>query len=163
MSSVFERRHRLPPEVYRGQILCAFTANVRNRFPLFRDETVVRQALISLQAESAKRACVVPVYCFMPDHVHLILSGREATSDLKKAMDGFKREIGLWVGRNRPGVRMQKVYYDHMIRDRVDYKKQVHYAILNPVRRGLVEDWREYPYTGSLGCSLDEELFGLLI
>ncbi len=29
------------------------------------------------------------------------------------------------------------------------------YILDNPVRKGLVANWREYPYKGAIGCQLD--------
>jgi hypothetical protein len=44
----------------------------------------------------------------------------------------------------------QKRWYDHILRRNQDVRKSGEYILNNPVRRGLVEDWHEYPYCGYL-------------
>jgi len=44
----------------------------------------------------------------------------------------------------------QKRCYDHILRTNEDVRKSGEYILNNPVRRGLVEDWHEYPYCGYL-------------
>ena len=73
-------------------------------------------------------------------------------------MFSFKQYSGWWLRCNRPKFRWHSDYWDHLVRDDRDLKKQILYVLENPVRAGLVEDWRDYPYTGSIGISLDEVL-----
>jgi hypothetical protein len=56
----------------------------------------------------------------------------------------------------------QKDFYDHVIKEKANIKTQAHYILDNPVRKGIVGDWRDYPYSGSVGCSLDDVLLGLM-
>jgi len=44
--------------------------------------------------------------------------------------------------------RWQKSYFDHVVRKDEDLARQAFYIADNPVRKGLVEDWRDYPLTG---------------
>ncbi|MEM9984089.1 MAG: hypothetical protein AAF804_03250 [Bacteroidota bacterium] len=37
--------------------------------------------------------------------------------------------------------------YDHIIRNRKEFKRQVAYALGNPVKAGLVDTWEAWPYT----------------
>jgi putative transposase len=108
-----------------------------------------------LGAAAEKHACVVSIYCFMPDHVHVLLGGRQESSDAWAAIALFKQRAGVWLGRHRPGIRWQKDFYDHVIRRDEDLGAQVRYIAGNPVRKGLVKDWREYPFTGAIGIDLN--------
>ena len=45
-------------------------------------------------------------------------------------------------------------FYDHIIRADEDLGAQIRYVADNPVRRGLVKSWQEYPFTGALGIDL---------
>src|SRR6185312_6785179 len=106
-------------------------------------------------AESAGRfECIVPIYCFMPDHLHLLIQGVADKSRPKVAMDNFNTSSGLWLGKHRPGKPCQDAYYDHLIRKSDDWRRQAYYILNNPVRKGLVEDPYEYPFTGSIGIEL---------
>jgi putative transposase len=149
-----EKRHRLPKSHYRGTVLVALTAAVRERRPLFRDAEVVAVFEQKLAQAARKHACTVPVYCFMPDHLHLMLWGRTATSDTWRAMVAFKQQTGYWLSQHRPRVRWQKDFYDHIVRSREDWRAQVRYIVANPVRAGLVAHWQAYPHTGAIGHDL---------
>lgn len=48
-----------------------------------------------------------------------------------------------------PAIKWQKDFYDHILRKDEDVKKHVMYILNNPVRRGIVENWKDYPYKGS--------------
>jgi hypothetical protein len=38
----------------------------------------------------------------------------------------------------------------------------VKYILDNPVRKGLLESWEEYPFKGSVGCKLEDVLRGII-
>ena len=61
----------------------------------------------------------------------------------------FKQLTGYWLARHLPGVRWQKDFFDRVLRDDDELVRQLRYVAENPVRRGLVRDWREYAFTGS--------------
>jgi REP element-mobilizing transposase RayT len=96
----------------------------------------------------------------MPDHLHVVLQGREPSSDLRKAMTLFKQVTGYWLARHVPAIRWQKDFFDHVFRDDNELERQLRYIAENPVRRGLVADWREYGFTGSDAYDLGTLLSG---
>jgi len=149
-----EKLHRLPRESYRGEVAVVFTACVANNQPLFKDQKVCHVFELFLREAAEKNACTVPIYCFMPDHVHLLLQGMSSSADTWKAMVDFKQTSGFWLRQNRLMFRWQKDFYDHIIRYNEDLGAQVRYIAGNPVRKGLVQDWEEYPYTGAIGIDL---------
>ena len=156
MEGFRSKKHRLPAAAYRGQKNVAFTANVEGRRPLFRDAEVVHAMLPILAEQTARFGCLVGIYCFMPDHLHLILCGQRDDADAKAAMDAFKTKTGLWLGANRHGWAWQDGYHDHIIRRGEDWRRQVRYAYLNPVRKGLTDDPSAWPHTGAIGFDLLE-------
>jgi len=91
----------------------------------------------------------------MPDHMHVVLHGRSDAADAWQAMVDFKQKTGFWFARHRPLTAWQKDFYDHVIRADEDLGAQIRYVADNPVRRGLVKVWTEYPFTGSLGIDLN--------
>ena len=93
-----------------------------------------------------KIGCIVPVYCFMPDHQHLIITGTCSDSDIWKAIVSYKQKTGFWMSMNKTGIRWQKDFYDLVIRRHGDVAVQVRYILDNPVRKGLVSSWQDYPF-----------------
>jgi REP element-mobilizing transposase RayT len=71
----------------------------------------------------------VDVYVIMPNHVHMIIiksNGKPISSDIRS----FK---GLTV-KNALGLRWQRNYYEHVIRDDDDYRVKREYIETNPRR-----------------------------
>ena len=158
MEPIRAKKHRLPDAAYRGEKNVAFTANVNERHPLFNDANVIEALLPILEGQTERCGCLVGIYCFMPDHLHLVLCGQTPASDAKKAMDGFKHKSGLWLEEHRPLYGWQHDYHDHIIRKGDDWRRHVFYAYMNPVRAGLVDDPADWRHTGSLGFDLIELL-----
>ena len=153
-----ERKHRLPREDYIGRRSVAFTACLRDRKPKLNDPTIV-PALVSLLGRSADSfGCCVPIYTFMPDHMHVLLIGERVDSDLKGAMDKFKYLSGFWLFRHRPDLHWQKDYWDHVVREFEGWRTQARYIAANPCRAGLCHDIFDWPYTGSIGFDLHDVL-----
>jgi putative transposase len=148
-NAVRERRHRLPREAYVGQVAVAFTACVGRREPLFQDSGVVHQFASLLRDCAQRYASSVIIYCFMPDHVHVVLQGNEENADLWRAVVAFKQRTGFWLKRNSPGVAWQKDFFDRVIRGDSDLLRTLRYVAENPVRAGLAVVWNEYPFLGS--------------
>jgi REP element-mobilizing transposase RayT len=151
-----ERNHRLPPEYYSGPVIVAFTACVLNRARLFTDEPVVRCFEEILRSEAAAHKCDLVIYVLMPDHCHVLLRGRSDDANALSAMKAFKQKSGYWLSKNRVGFRWQKDFYDHILRGEEETAKHIRYILENPVRAGIVDDWKEYPFRGSTICNLDE-------
>jgi REP element-mobilizing transposase RayT len=97
----------------------------------------------------------------MPNHIHLIVSGKDAESDLLAMVSIFKQKTAFRVRQAGVAFAWQKDFYDHIIRATEDYGAQVRYLLRNPVRRGLVERWEEWPYKGVLGQTW-EQLVGAI-
>jgi len=143
--------HRLPRECYLGRVVVAITACIQDRTPLFTDAAAVRACVAGLSLAATHFECTVPIYCFMPEHLHLLLRGARVTADAWAAMASFKQRSGFWIAATRPGRRWQKDYWDHVVRRDDDLRALVRYIADNPVRRGLATAWDAYPFTGSIG------------
>ena len=71
----------------------------------------------------------IDVYAIMPNHIHMIIvksNGKPISSDIR----AFK---GLTV-KNTSGLKWQRGYYDHVIRDEDDYRIKHEYIETNPAR-----------------------------
>lgn len=125
---------------------------------LSRPQTVERMVEFLARAVELND-CVVPVYCFMPDHAHLMIKGLEESSDTLAAMTKFKTLSGTWLhGKRLP--KWQANFYDHVVRYGEDWRIQARYIAENPVRAGLASDWTRYPFTGAIGCDLQDIVSG---
>jgi putative transposase len=147
--TVRQRKHRLPRELYRGSVTCAFTICVLNQAELFVTQDLFCRFEGILQGSLTFTQCEAQVYLFMPDHLHLLLQGTRKESDLWSCVENFKQLTGFWLAQRGYKDQWQKGFYDHILRKDEDVVKQVIYILNNPVRKGIVENWKEYPFKGS--------------
>ena len=159
--SVREKRHRLPPHAYRGRVVAAFTVCTRDNVRYFDHRPIIEVARSALEEAFVEAGGHVGVYVFMPEHMHLIVSGRDESSDLLILMKGFKQKTTFRVRQRGIEFAWQKDFYDHIIRANEDYGAQVRYLLRNPVRRGLCERWQDWPHRGVLGQTWEQLLFNI--
>ncbi|KAF0162255.1 MAG: hypothetical protein FD188_209 [Ignavibacteria bacterium] len=155
-SNIVEKKHRLDSEVYKGGSFVSFTICIKERMELFSNQNTVRAFEKILLEELEKKECAAWVYVFMPDHVHIIISGKTAIADPRKCIAMFKQKTGYWLSQNHRGFFWQKDYYDHILRNDEDLVRHIKYILNNPVRAGMVSYWKEYKYFGSTEYNLYE-------
>lgn len=89
----------------------------------------------------------------MPDHVHIVFRLEEGQT-LARVMMSFKgfagREIKQKLSELEPERHIDHVwqaqYYDHQIRQDESYVEIIKYCLHNPVRKGMVEEPKKYPF-----------------
>ncbi|MCX5815899.1 MAG: transposase [Proteobacteria bacterium] len=153
-----EKPHRLSKELYIGQISAAFTLCLKDRVQGFIHSDLANSFIVILSSVVSEKGCIVPVYCFMPDHQHIIITGKNHDADVLKAVVSYKHRTGYFMSKNKLNIQWQKDYYDHIIRNDENLAVQIKYILDNPVRKGLVQSWKEYPFKGSIGCRLEDVL-----
>jgi len=151
-----EKKHRLDPTIYTGRIVVSFTLCVQDRKELFINDDIFKKFESILAAELKAGNCSSHVYFFMSDHAHILLSGSSDDSNIKKCIDSFKKKTGFWLYKNKPEYKWQKDYFDHILRKEEDLETLIKYILNNPVRVGLVDNWKQYKYKGSTIYHLDE-------
>jgi putative transposase len=156
-----EKNHRLPSEYYRGETTVAFTLCIKDRKEAFTHSEIIAIFTDHLREIIGNSGCIIPAYCFMPDHQHIIIAGMNANADTWKTLVRYKQKTGYWMSRHTPHTEWQKDFYDHVIKEKDDVARQVRYVLDNPVRKGLAASWRDYPFKGSLGCDLESILAGM--
>lgn len=144
-----ERHHRLPDEIYRGIQTVAFTLCIKGRSEYFTSSEQCIVFVDILLGSAKKFNCEIVVYLFMPDHCHFILEGIDENANALSAIKAFKQKSGYWLSQHEPEVKWQKDFYDHIIRKEENLRKQFDYILTNPVRKGLVNNWKDYPLKGS--------------
>ena len=89
------------------------------------------------------------VDCFMPDHLHLPIEATTDQSELRPFVARAKQRAAFDFSR-RYGYRLwQAGYHDRVLRSDEATPAAIRYIIANPVRAGLVDDPRDFPYWGS--------------
>jgi len=153
----FHKRIRLDENLYRisGQP-CSVTFGTQGHKPVFTNKEFANSSIKFLINYSTKHSIPLYICCIMPDHIHVLL---EATKD--KNIIEIIREIKSLLTKTSwehgfHGSIFQKSFYDHFLRADEDILVVVLYILNNPVRAGIVDAWKNYPYIGSTVYSLDD-------
>jgi REP element-mobilizing transposase RayT len=129
------------------------------------------EAIAAIVAEALhKRDRVVyrlDAFCIMPNHVHVVfaphLIGEELDEVLTPGQAKFvsdhpslgqiMQSLKGWTARKanavlqRGGPFWESESYDHVVRNEEEFFRIVAYVLNNPVKAGLVRDWRDWKWT----------------
>jgi putative transposase len=145
----FKKRIHLKDFDYTGYYRYFITICTLEKQAIFVNKSVVDPIIDFLKRLSNDYNFIVWAYCFMPDHLHLLLEGTDSSSNLKKFIAMFKQKTAFWYKQNYRARLWQINYYEHVLRRKEDTKEIAYYIFTNPVRAKLVDDYRDYPYSGS--------------
>ena len=145
-----DRPHRLPGFSYVGCHRYSLTFCVRSRNYVFTIATIVADALEQISLAALARGFAICAYCFMPDHLHLLVEGQAGNSDLVKFVNLLKQRTSFAYRRHHPDRLWQKGYFEHVVRDDEVTQTVAKYVLENPLRAGLVKEPLDYPFSGSL-------------
>ena len=145
-----DRLPRLRDEFYRGYASVHWTFGIEERKTGWLDDgfhTRFREVLVHA---CARHHCACPVYCLMPDHLHLLLLGTSENRDLRLAATFLRKHLALFLA----PAEFQKQAYDHVLREeercREAFVRICHYILENPVRAGLCTAAAEYSWSGAV-------------
>jgi putative transposase len=122
----------------------------------FTSHDVVLAVRSQFVRPDAERAFAVLAYCFMPDHLHLLVEGASPTADLVVFVSTFKQCAAYAVRDWIRGRLWQRGYFDRILRAGDDAVDVARYIVANPVRAGLVQSPADYPFLGSDILSIDQ-------
>jgi putative transposase len=91
----------------------------------------------------------VLAYCFMPDHLHLVVEGTSDQADLQRFVRHAKQRSGYHARRLLLRELWQSSFYDRVLRDAESSMEVIRYVLGNPIRAGLVRCIEDYPFVGS--------------
>ena len=141
---------RLKTFDYLGFYRYFLTICTYDRTRVFIDDHSVRLVLMHLSRTSDDHHFLVPAYCFMPDHVHMLVEGNHPAADFREFVRIFKQRSSF-VWRRRNGTALwQRSYFEHVLRDDEDTIGVAKYILQNPVRGNLVERPEDYAFIGSM-------------
>lgn len=133
-----------------------FCTHSRRR--LFVEQTAVDVALEQiLRAGDDDRVAMV-AYCFMPDHLHLLIEGKSESSNCLRFIARAKQFSGYQFKRQFGERLWQRYSYEHTLREDESTLMVARYILDNPIRAGLVERSEHYPFLGSRTYQLAELL-----
>jgi putative transposase len=101
---------------------------------------VAQELLQSVQYYHAQGRWFSRLFLLMPDHVHALVSF-PATDALTKTVRDWKKYTA-----RTTGVRWQRDFFDHRIRNDENWELKAAYIRQNPVRKNLVDTAENWPW-----------------
>lgn len=134
-----------------------FTVNLLQRQGndlLMRHIDVLRASVRSVKQ---RHPFVIHSWVVLPDHLHCVMELPSGDADFStrwrlikmgfsKALPRDERRSPVRRRRGERGL-WQRRYWEHLIRDDDDFRAHVDYVHINPVKHGLVESVKAWPYS----------------
>ncbi len=145
----YAKRIRLKDFSYRGCYRYFITIRCSDNHNYFVNDSVVKGVCRLLEDTAVEQRFQIWAYCFMPDHLHLLVEGLSEDADMRKFVSLFKQRTGYKFRRNHQESLWHKNYYEHILRGDEQTKKVAEYISENPIRKGIVEEHDQYPHAVS--------------
>jgi putative transposase len=145
---------RLPDGYYRDNAYVHWSMTIDDRKHGWLTQASHAQFRELLTHTMFRYGLCCPIYCCMPDHLHLLWIGVAEDSDQRAAARYFRKHWNAVL--EHMGFRLQQQGYDHVLRDeerdRNAFEEVAEYIARNPERAGIVPagGFRAYPFTGNL-------------
>ena len=141
---------RLAREFYQGDAVVHWTLTVFNHGTGWLNESFHWQFRELLLHAAAREGLFCPVYCLMPDHLHLVWMGLRADSDQKNGMAFLRTHLEPLLAPHR----FQPQAFDRVLREedrkRNAFAKVCFYILDNPVSGRLVAEPGAWLFCGAV-------------
>jgi putative transposase len=106
------------------------------------NEVISQQLLDTVQRRVDQRIWYPHVFLLMPDHVHALFSFPAYSRE------GMTKVMRLWKAwtAKQVGIRWQRGFFDHRLRNDKNHRQKADYILQNPVRAGLVTNAEDWPF-----------------
>jgi putative transposase len=129
-----------------------------NRGRLFVRADAVEVVRAQIARASTEQHMSLIAYCFMPDHVHLLVEGQSDDSDCRRFIARAKQYSGFYYQASFGRRLWQRYGYEHVLRNEQAAVSIARYIVENPVRAGMAAAAQDYPFSGSSVYTLEQLL-----
>ena len=141
---------RLPREYYQGDAVVHWTLTIFDRAQGWLTPALHAQFRELMLHAAAREGLACPIYCLMPDHLHLIWMGLRLDTDQLNGMAFLRTYLEPALA----PASFQPQAQDHVLREeqrkRNAFAKVCFYVAANPVRAGLVPEGGVWSYIGCI-------------
>jgi putative transposase len=145
--------HPYPPDLssfaYVGKHLYFLTFTTERRQELLVRDEIVAMVLAQILRAANKHAMRMIAYCFMPDHVHMLIEALTDESDCRVFIKTAKQYSGYHFAQRYDGKLWQRYGYERVLRKEIERATTIRYILDNPVQAGLSRTPADYPFLGS--------------
>ena len=155
METIHKKGIRLSGFNYRGFYRYFVTICAYNSERVFKNDPLLVSWLTdTMREKSSSFGFKVWAYCFMPDHLHLLIEGKGNDSDMRRFISSYKQSTGFYYKKKTGQPLWQVNYYEHVLRGEEDTTNVARCIFDNPVRKGLMDDFKKYKSLGSFEFDL---------
>ena len=141
------------------QYFLTFCTHSRRR--CFVTDDAVATVRTQIERAAVEEDIALIAYCYMPDHLHLLVNGERENSDCRAFIKRSKQFSGFYYQKAFGRRLWQRYGYEHVLRGDEAVLSVARYILENPVRAGIAKDVCDYPFTGSPLHSVEEILDSL--
>ena len=124
------------------------TIVTEHRQTFFKDKRIAEATVEVLMDLRKKYRFNLYSFCLMPDHFHAIIGIGDSGMTLGRICGDFKSLSTKAFWQFYDGKLWQRQFFDHVIRNEIDFLETIKYIRENPVKANLVSDWKDWQYTG---------------
>jgi len=151
----------LPAFDYRGRYRYFLTFWTVDRHHAFAEAAAVDLVRGQFLRAADRHLFALLAYCFMPDHVHLLVEGAREDSDLKAFQSAAKQYSGFHYKSQFGRPLWQRYGFERALRSEESTIDVVRHILANPLRAGLARRVDEYSFSGSSVFSMEELMDGV--
>ncbi len=121
--------------------------------PRWLQEPAIAQLVVDSLHHRHGRVYDLDTFCIMPTHTHVLFTPLTATSGKPHALSSIMQSLKGYTAHEankllgRDGAFWHHESYDHAVRDADERERIVKYILNNPVKAGLVANWRDWPWS----------------
>jgi putative transposase len=92
-------------------------------------------------------------FCIIPNHLHIVFTPLADAAGNVRSVTAIMQVLKGYTAHKanqilgRKGQFWQHESYDHWVRDADELSRIITYVVSNPVKAGLVSDWKQWPWT----------------
>jgi putative transposase len=154
MNPLHRHLKRLPKACYQGHVCVHWCISMEDRKTGWLLPVFYYRFRELLTHTAFRYGVCCPIFCLMPDHMHLMWLGLRDNADQLIAMKYLRTQLCPVL--SKLGTQLQDPAYDHVLkeleRQPEAFEAIVEYIARNPERKSLVpvDGYQSYPYTSCL-------------
>jgi len=141
------RPRRLDAFAYTGRYRYHFRLGTWNRVPHFTTAHIVYEVRKQFLICFSRSDVAILAYCFMPDHVHVLIEGLTPDARPIGLIARWKQASGFRFQREHRERLWQPSFFERVLREDETSRIVARYILANPVRAGIVTHPSEYPHS----------------
>ncbi len=141
---------RLPKEYYQGDAAVFWTLAIFDRAQGWLNQNFHHEFQKLMLHVATREGLICPIYCLMPDHIHLMWMGLRRDTDQRNGVAFLRTYLEPKLAPAQFQPQAQDKVLREETRQRGAFASVCFYIAANPVRAGLMTETETWPYSGCI-------------